>query len=59
MLRRDAWSNYPNLKRLFDEISARPAAARVATLKDKFEFKAVFDEEARHFMFPQNARLAI
>jgi GST-like protein len=28
----DAWSNYPNLKRFFDEISARPAAARVATL---------------------------
>jgi GST-like protein len=55
----DAWSNYPNLKRLFDEISARPAAARVATLKDKFEFKAVFDEEARRFMFPQNARLAV
>jgi GSH-dependent disulfide-bond oxidoreductase len=55
----DAWSNYPNLKRLFDEISARPAAARVATLKDKFEFKAVFDEEARRFRFPQNARLAV
>jgi GST-like protein len=55
----DAWSHYPNLKRLFDVISARPAAARVATLKDKFEFKTVFDEEAQRFMFPQNARLAV
>jgi GSH-dependent disulfide-bond oxidoreductase len=47
----DAFSKYPNLKRLIDEISARPAAARALALKDKFAFKAELDEEARSFMF--------
>lgn len=47
----DAWSNYPNLKRHQDEISARPAAARAIALKDKFAFKAEMDAEARRIMF--------
>jgi GST-like protein len=47
----DAFTKYPNLKRLVDEISARPAAARALALKDKFTFKADLDEEARGFMF--------
>ena len=47
----DAFSKYPNLKRLVDEISARPAAARALALKEKFIFKAELDEEARGFMF--------
>jgi len=47
----DAFAKYPNLKRLVDEISARPAAARALALKDKFAFKADLDEEARGFMF--------
>jgi len=46
-----AWSKYPNLKRLVDEISARPAAARAVALKDKFKFKAEMDDEARRNMF--------
>ena len=50
----DAWGSFPNLKRLFDEISARPAAQRAAALKDKHAFKPEMDEEARRFMFPQN-----
>ena len=54
----DAWSKLPNLKRLFDEISARPAAARANALKDKHAFKTELDDEARRHMFPQNARLA-
>lgn len=47
----EAWAKYPNLKRLVDEISARPAAARALALKDKFAFKAEMDDEARGHMF--------
>jgi len=54
----EAWSKLPNLKRLFDEISARPAAMRANALKDKHAFKTELDDEARRHMFPQNARLA-
>jgi len=47
----DAWTKFPNVKRLFDEISARPAAARAVALKDKFTFKATMDDAARAVMF--------
>lgn len=47
----DAWSKLPNLKRLHDEISARPAAARAVALKDKFTFKTELDDDARRNMF--------
>jgi GST-like protein len=47
----DAWNAFPNLKRWFDEISARPAAQRASALKDKHSFKAEFDDEARRHMF--------
>jgi GST-like protein len=46
-----AWAQFPNLQRLVDEISARPAAQRAVALKDKFAFKSVMDEEARAHMF--------
>ena len=46
-----AWSKFPNVKRWFDEISARPAAARALALKDRFTFKADMDDEARAHMF--------
>jgi GSH-dependent disulfide-bond oxidoreductase len=52
----DAWSKLPNLKRLFDEISARPAAQRAETLKTRHAFKTEMDEEARRNMFPQNVK---
>lgn len=52
----DAWVKMPNLKRLFDEISARPAALRANALKDKHTFKTEMDDEARRFMFPQNVQ---
>ena len=42
---------FPNLKRLVDEISARPAAARAVALKDRFKWKAEMDDEARSNMF--------
>jgi GST-like protein len=53
-----AWSNYPNVKRLVDEITARPAAQRASALAAKYSFKQDMDDEARRAMFPQNARLA-
>jgi GST-like protein len=51
ILGEQAWAKFPHLKRLVDEISARPAAVRANTLKDKFKFKADMDEEARRNMF--------
>jgi GST-like protein len=53
-----AWAKFPNLKRLVDEISARPAAARAQALKDKFSFKAEMDAEARANMFRHTLRKA-
>jgi GST-like protein len=47
----DAWAKLPNVKRLVDEINARPAAGRANGLKDKFKFKAEMDDEARANMF--------
>jgi GST-like protein len=47
----DHWPKFPNLKRLIDEISARPAAAKANAIKDKHKFKTEFDEEARKAMF--------
>ena len=44
-----AWSKFPNLKRLVDEVTARPAAARAVALKDRHAFKTELDDEAtRH-----------
>jgi GSH-dependent disulfide-bond oxidoreductase len=45
------WAKFPNLKRLVDEISARPAAQRAIALKDKHRFKTEMDDEARKAMF--------
>ena len=46
-----AWAKFPNLKRMVDEISARPAAAKAVALKDKHKFKTEMDDEARRNMF--------
>jgi GST-like protein len=54
----DAWTKLPNLKRLFDEISARPAAGRAIALKDRFTFKSDMDDEARRHMFRHLAKSA-
>lgn len=47
-----AWSQFPHLKRLIDEISARPAAQRAVALKDRHKFKTEMDAEAIAAMFP-------
>lgn len=57
VLGEEAWKALPNVKRLLDEINARPAALRAEALKARFTFKAEMDDEARKAMFPQNARL--
>jgi len=51
------WTQYPHLKRLLDEISARPAAVRAEALRTRHSFKTELDAEARRFMFPANERL--
>lgn len=54
----DAWERLPHVKRLLDEINARPAAQRAEALKTRHAFKTEMDDAARAAMFPQNARLA-
>ena len=51
VLGEEMWAKFPNLKRLVDEISARPAAQRAVALKDKHKFKTEMDDEARRAMF--------
>ncbi len=53
-----AWAQYPHLKRLLDEINARPAVARVEALRQRHSFKTEMDDQARRAMFPQNERLS-
>jgi GSH-dependent disulfide-bond oxidoreductase len=47
----EAWLAWPQLRRWFDGISARPAALRAAQLKDRFTFKTDMDDDARRNMF--------
>lgn len=53
----EAWTKLPNIKRLFDEINARPAAQRAEALKGRHAFKTEMDDVAKRAMFPQNTRL--
>jgi GST-like protein len=46
------WEKFSNLKRLTDEISARPAAQKAAALKERHKFKTEMDAEALQAMFP-------
>ena len=48
----DALPSMPNLKRLVDEISSRPAGQRAAAIKDRHAFKAEMDADAMKNMFP-------
>ena len=53
----DAWTKFPNVKRLLDEINARPAVAKVGEMVARHTFKTEMDDEARDHMFPHNKRL--
>jgi GSH-dependent disulfide-bond oxidoreductase len=46
-----AWTKFPHVKRLLDEVNARPAAARAEALKERHKFKTEMDAEARANMF--------
>ena len=50
----DGWNGLPNLKRLVDEITGRPAAERAVALAASHAFKTEMDEEAKRHMFPSN-----
>ena len=54
----EAFAKFPHVKRLHDEVSARPAVARAIALKDKFKWKAEMDDEARANMFKHLATKA-
>ena len=45
---------YPNIKRWFDSINSRPAAARAREMGKNITFKKEFDEEAKRAFFPSN-----
>ncbi|BEU25731.1 glutathione S-transferase C-terminal domain-containing protein [Paraburkholderia caribensis] len=50
----DPLGAFPNLKRLFETVDARPAAARARAVGKDHEFKKVNDEETRRALFPSN-----
>jgi len=52
VLGEDALAQFPNVKRLVDEISARPAAVRALALKERHSFKTELDDESRRNLFP-------
>jgi GST-like protein len=53
----EVWDKLPHVRRLFDEINLRPAAARAEALRTAHQFKTEMDDAARRVLFPQNARL--
>jgi GST-like protein len=55
VLGEDKWGDFPHLKRLIDEINARPAAARVTTLMQQHKFKTENDAEALRALFPHQS----
>ena len=50
----DPLAAYPNLKRLFQAVDARPAVARRAPSARTTTFKKVNDEETKRALFPSN-----
>lgn len=50
----DPLAPFPNLKRLFDMVEARPAVARAREVGKDHPFKQVRDEEAKRALFPSN-----
>jgi GST-like protein len=51
VLDKEAFAKLPHLKRLVDEIEARPAAKKALALKDKFTWKTEMDDDAKKHMF--------
>lgn len=54
----DPLGAFPHLRRLFESVDARPAAARARIVGKDHPFKKVNDEETRRALFPSNYALA-
>jgi GST-like protein len=54
-----AMERWPHLKRWFQSVDARPAAARAREVGKDLNFKSEFDEETMRAMFPQNFSAAV
>ncbi len=50
----DPLGPFPNLKRLFQKVDARPAVARARMVGKDHEFKKTNDEETKRSLFPSN-----
>ena len=50
----DPLAAFPNLKRLFEAVDARPAASRAREVGKDHAFKKVNDEETKRALFPSN-----
>ena len=50
----DPLGPYPNLKRLFQTVDARPAVARARAVGKNHTFKTVNDDETKRSLFPSN-----
>jgi GST-like protein len=50
----DPLAPFPNLKRLFKTVDARPAVARARAVGKDHDFKKVNDEETKRALFPSN-----
>lgn len=50
----DPLASFPNLKRLFDTVDARPAVARARDIGKDHAFKTVNDEATQRALFPSN-----
>jgi GST-like protein len=50
----DPLAAYPNMKKWFDAIEARPAVARARAVGSDHVFKKESDEETRRALFPSN-----
>jgi GST-like protein len=50
----DPLAPFPNVKRWFTAIDARPAVAKARAVGKDHEFKRVNDEETKRALFPSN-----
>ncbi len=50
----DPLAVYPNLKRLFQTVDARPAVVRARAVGKEHDFKKIVDEESKRALFPSN-----
>ncbi len=50
----DPLGPFPNLKRLFETVDARPAVARARAVGQDHAFKKINDEETKRALFPSN-----